>query len=73
MLFSFQNIFIVCFSVDSKITLQNAKEKWIPELRHHCSNTPIILVGTKSDIRDEKRSKTISYAEVQINIILKAP
>ncbi len=28
--------------------------KWYPEVTHHCPNTPIVLVGTKSDLRDDK-------------------
>lgn len=31
--------------------------QWILELRHHCPTTPIILVGTKKDLRDDKKTK----------------
>jgi len=45
--------------------------QWYPEVSHHCPNTPIILVGTKLDLRDdkdtieklkEKRLDPISYS-----------
>ena len=62
----FQNVFIVCFSIDSRISLQNARNKWIPELRQHCPNTPIILTGTKSDLRDITSNKTVSNKEVTV-------
>ena len=28
--------------------------QWHPEVSHHCPNTPVILVGTKLDLRDDK-------------------
>lgn len=30
--------------------------QWYPEVSHHCPCTPIILVGTKSDLRDDKET-----------------
>lgn len=34
------------------ISFSNVKEKWVPELMHHCPNTPFLLVGTKTDFRE---------------------
>ena len=41
---------------------QSFRVKWYPEVRHHCPNTPIILVGNKLDLRDNK-SNQVSYTE----------
>ncbi|KAL0202724.1 hypothetical protein M9458_000742, partial [Cirrhinus mrigala] len=35
-------------------SLKNILEIWYPEVRHFCPNTPIILVGTKLELRDDK-------------------
>ena len=47
------NVFLVCFSVISPSTYTNISNKWIPEIRHHCPDTPIVLCGTKIDLRDD--------------------
>jgi Ras-related C3 botulinum toxin substrate 1 len=46
------DVFIVCFSLVSPTSLENVQNMWIPELKQHCPNTPYILVGMKSDLRD---------------------
>ena len=33
------------------------KAKWWPEIVDHCPNTPIILVGTKADLRDNEETQ----------------
>ncbi|KAL5481558.1 hypothetical protein EMCRGX_G021748 [Ephydatia muelleri] len=47
------NVFLVCFSLVSPASFANVKEKWYPEVNHHCPGIPIVLVGTKSDLRDD--------------------
>ena len=42
----------MCFSVTSTASLGNVESKWIPEVNHHCPDAPIILVGTKADLRE---------------------
>jgi len=47
-------IFLVCFSTVSPSSLENVLVKWAPEIRHHCNDVPIILVGTKIDLREDR-------------------
>ena len=51
------DVFLVCYSVTSRTSLKNVLEKWLPEIRSHCPSTPFILVGTKSDVRTNKRDQ----------------
>jgi small GTP-binding protein len=47
------DVFLVCFSLLSRTSMQNVAHKWIPELRQYCPETPILLVGTKADLRSD--------------------
>lgn len=47
------DVFLVCFSVDSKTSLENVENKWLTEIQKFCPDTAFILVGTKSDFRTE--------------------
>jgi len=47
------NVIIICFSVDERISYDNVEAKWMPEVRHHCPDAPVVLVATKTDLRHE--------------------
>ncbi|GAB5372037.1 hypothetical protein AAMO2058_001631400 [Amorphochlora amoebiformis] len=48
------DVFLIAFSIISQSSFENVKSKWHPEIQHHCPGVPIILVGTKSDLRNDK-------------------
>uniref|UniRef100_A0A8B9K5L6 Cell division cycle 42, like n=1 Tax=Astyanax mexicanus TaxID=7994 RepID=A0A8B9K5L6_ASTMX len=50
------DVFLVCFSVVSPSSFENVKEKWVPEISHHCPRTPFLLVGTQVDLRDDSNT-----------------
>lgn len=50
------DVFLLCFSVIQKSSFRNITEKWIPEIMHHMGkDIPIILVGTKTDLRHKEQ------------------
>ena len=50
------DVFLICFSIVSPPSFDNVKAKWFPEIEHHAPNVPIILVGTKLDLRDDRNT-----------------
>jgi len=49
------DVFLLCFSVVSPPSFDNIKTKWFPEVDHHCPEAKKILVGTKIDLRNDKK------------------
>lgn len=58
------DIFLLCFSVNELTSFKNLNDKWLPELKQHANignnpmfkqynKFPILLIGTKSDLREE--------------------
>lgn len=47
------DVFLLCFSVVSPASFENVMDKWYLEIKHYAPGVPIILVGTKKDLRDE--------------------
>ncbi|RCN34293.1 Ras family protein [Ancylostoma caninum] len=52
------DVFVLCFSIVSPVSFDNVATKWIPEIRQHCPDAPILLVGTKLDLRDEANPRS---------------
>ena len=51
------DVYLLCFSVGSPTSYHNIMSKWYPELCIYGPKTPIILVGTKTDLRQDKEVK----------------
>ncbi|KAF1882661.1 hypothetical protein Lal_00002841 [Lupinus albus] len=49
------DVFLLAFSLLSKASYENISKKWIPELRHYAPTVPIVLVGTKLDLREDRQ------------------
>jgi GTPase SAR1 family protein len=45
-----------CAVCRSRTSFENVKSKWLPEIRHHAPGVPFILVGPKSDRRDDEET-----------------
>lgn len=62
------DIFLICFSVNEPNSFENVYDKWFPEIKHNTNfenlslyhqsgKLPILLVGTKSDLRDDDHER----------------
>ncbi|KAI8972359.1 transforming protein RhoA-like protein [Pilobolus umbonatus] len=61
------DVILACFAIDLRPSFENLKDRWIPEMDHFLFNTPRVLVGTKSDLRnkDIPASSLISPEEAE--------
>jgi len=48
------DLFILMFSCDSRNSFENIESKWLPEIRRESPGTPIVLICSKYDLRNEK-------------------
>ncbi|CAD8113293.1 unnamed protein product [Paramecium sonneborni] len=55
------DIFLVCFSIISSASFENALKKWLPEIQAYQKNGIIMLLGLKKDLRDPKDSNHIQF------------
>ena len=50
------DVVLICFSVDNPDTLDSIMDKWNPEVSHFCEGIPKILVGLKTDLRNDPKT-----------------
>lgn len=62
------DVFLICFSIGSPPSYDNVAAKWFPEINHHAPGVPIILVGTKMDLREEKETK-IRLQQMNMDVV----
>jgi small GTP-binding protein len=58
------DIFLLCFSTVHMDSFDNLKHKWIQELRANAAETPFILVGTKTDLREKLEKENDKSVEI---------
>ena len=57
------DVFVVCYSVTSPSSLRNVKDKWIKEIRFHSPHAPIVLAGTKADLRNAAGKQDTTFVD----------
>ena len=60
------SVFILCFSVAERKSFEDVDKKWIHEIREECERTPILLVGTCTDLMNtsgKEKSEFVSQKE----------
>eukprot|EP01095_Lingulamoeba_sp_RSL-Kostka_P016350 TRINITY_DN797_c1_g1_i1.p1 TRINITY_DN797_c1_g1~~TRINITY_DN797_c1_g1_i1.p1 ORF type:complete len:198 (+),score=58.54 TRINITY_DN797_c1_g1_i1:38-631(+) len=53
-LYETADLFFVCYSIISPKSLQNIEKKWITNIRALNDQSPVVLIGTKSDLREDE-------------------
>ncbi|KAF8152281.1 signal transducer [Crassisporium funariophilum] len=62
------DVILIVFSVDFPTSLGNVLDKWYPEVSHFCPNTPLLLIGTKTDLREDPKTVSLLHAQGQTPI-----
>ncbi|KAJ4944798.1 hypothetical protein JOQ06_013338 [Pogonophryne albipinna] len=47
------DVFLLVYSVVRPSSLCSLVDRWLPEIRHQCPDTPLVLVGTQLDLRED--------------------
>jgi len=47
------DVVMILFAVSEPVQLHHVIDKWSPEVQHFCPGIPVLLVGNKTDLRDD--------------------
>lgn len=56
---------MLCFSVDSKDSLENVESKWVGEIAENCQGVKLVLVALKCDLREQSTDEDGETAETE--------
>jgi len=59
------DVILIVFSIDFPVSLANVQDKWHPEVAHFCEGVPLILIGTKIDLRKDETTRRMLSAQGQ--------
>ena len=57
---------IICFDITNKESFQHIDDKWLPKIREHNQFCPIMILGNKMDLEDDRK---IDKNEAKVIII----
>ena len=61
-------MFLICFSVVSPSSFENVTSKWCPEIKHHCPDAPILLIGIITTPKGIIRYEHVPLAGTKIDL-----
>ncbi|KAH3662293.1 hypothetical protein OGAPHI_005543 [Ogataea philodendri] len=67
-IYSDVDVVVACYSVDSQPSLANIIETWVPEVQNYQPDVPIILVGTKCDLKAELSHDQLVTKEEELEV-----
>ncbi|EMG47209.1 Rho GTPase, putative [Candida maltosa Xu316] len=56
------HVILIAFSLDTPDSLDNARTKWVVEVKKYCPNIPYVLCGLKKDLRIDE-SDRVNYVQ----------
>ncbi|KAK4686308.1 hypothetical protein P7C73_g3817, partial [Tremellales sp. Uapishka_1] len=57
------DVILVVFACNHRPSLMNVLDKWYPEMSHFCETVPLLLICTKTDLRQDATTLSLMAAQ----------